>query len=83
VIAAVNLVSSKIGTDASYNTHPLLRIIRPSAWLWLLCANVAHGATVQKLIDGARRERQLVLYSSLILGEANVLLPRFEAKYPS
>ena len=60
----------------------LLRIIHCSAWVALLCAHVAQGATLQELIDGAKRERELVLYSSLTLEEANVLLPKFEAKYP-
>jgi hypothetical protein len=61
---------------------PSLRIIQRFAWVGLLCAHVAQGATSQELIDGAKRERQLVLYSSLTLEEANVLLPKFEAKYP-
>ncbi|MGH7874399.1 MAG: ABC transporter substrate-binding protein [Candidatus Binatia bacterium] len=51
-------------------------------WLCVLCAVTATGATPQEIIDGAKRERELVLYASLTLEEANVLLPRFEAKYP-
>jgi iron(III) transport system substrate-binding protein len=42
----------------------------------------AHGATQQELIEGARKERELVLYASLTLEEANLILPKFEAKYP-
>jgi iron(III) transport system substrate-binding protein len=51
-------------------------------WLCVLCAVTAFGATPQEIIDGAKRERELVLYSSLTLEEANVILARFEAKYP-
>ncbi|MET0501845.1 MAG: extracellular solute-binding protein [Candidatus Binatia bacterium] len=47
-----------------------------------LIVNAAHGTTQQELIDGAKKERELVLYASLTLEEANVILPRFEAKYP-
>ena len=55
--------------------------IRFFASVWLLCANAAWGAT-SELIEGAKRERELVLYASLTIEEANVLLPKFEAKYP-
>jgi iron(III) transport system substrate-binding protein len=51
------------------------------AWVWLFCANAAWGAGAE-LIEGAKRERELVLYGSLTIEEANVLLPKFEAKYP-
>ncbi|MET0503192.1 MAG: ABC transporter substrate-binding protein, partial [Candidatus Binatia bacterium] len=47
-----------------------------------LIVNAAQSATPQELIDGAKKERELVLYASLTLEEANVILPRFEAKYP-
>jgi iron(III) transport system substrate-binding protein len=57
-------------------------IFRYLVWPWLLCASAAFGATPQEIIDGAKRERELVLYASLTLEEANVILPRFEAKYP-
>jgi ABC-type Fe3+ transport system substrate-binding protein len=60
----------------------LLGTIRRFSSVWLLCATLAHGATPQEIIDGAKRERVLVLYASLTLEEANVLLPKFEAKYP-
>ena len=52
------------------------------AWMGFLCATVANGASPQELIEGAKRERELVLYASLTLEEANVILPKFEAKYP-
>ena len=60
----------------------LLGTIRRFSSVWLLCTAVAHGATPQEILDGAKRERELVLYASLTLEEANVLLPKFEAKYP-
>jgi iron(III) transport system substrate-binding protein len=49
---------------------------------WLLFADLVHGAASADLIEGARRERELVLYASLTTEEANVLLPKFEARYP-
>ena len=57
-------------------------IMRYFAWAWLLCIGPAYSATRQDLIEGAKREGELVLYASLTLEEANVLLPKFEAKYP-
>lgn len=42
--------------------------IRLFASLWLLCANLAWGVT-SELIDGAKRERELVLYASLTIEE--------------
>jgi len=63
----------------------------PTALLKILChaylacvffTSTAHAATQQDLIEGAKREGELVLYASLTLEEANVLLPKFEAKYP-
>lgn len=53
-----------------------------SLWVCFICAGSVLAATAQEVIDGAKRERELVLYASLTLEEANVLLPRFEAKYP-
>jgi len=60
----------------------LLKILCHAHLACLFVAFTAHAASQQELVEGAKRERELVLYASLTLEEANVLLPKFEAKYP-
>ena len=56
-------------------------ILRSLFCAWLFCSSAVNAAS-SDLIEGARHERELVLYASLTTEEANVLLPKFEAKYP-
>jgi iron(III) transport system substrate-binding protein len=42
----------------------------------------AIGATRDQLIEGAKREGEIILYASMNVEEANAMIARFQAKYP-
>jgi iron(III) transport system substrate-binding protein len=50
--------------------------------LLLDCALVVSAATRDQLIDGAKKEAEVVVYASMNLEEANTMIARFEQKYP-
>ena len=45
-------------------------------------ARLSSAATRDQLIEGAKKEAEIVLYASMNLEEANVMVSRFEQKYP-
>ena len=51
--------------------------------LQLICpSQMLHAASNDALIEGAKREGEVVFYASMNLGEANNLIAKFEARYP-
>lgn len=40
------------------------------------------GASKEDLVEGAKREGEVVLYASMNLGEANTMISKFEDRYP-
>jgi iron(III) transport system substrate-binding protein len=51
--------------------------------LLLICpSQMLHAASNDALIEGAKREGEVVFYASMNLGEANNLIAKFEARYP-
>jgi iron(III) transport system substrate-binding protein len=55
-------------------------------WSWLLAVvfsySSASAASLDALIDGAKREGELVYYASMNLSEANAVISAFEKRYP-
>src|SRR4249920_779129 len=45
-------------------------------------AQLAFAASREPLIEGAKREGEVVVYASMNLAEANLMIARFEQKYP-
>ncbi|HET8563462.1 MAG TPA: extracellular solute-binding protein [Candidatus Binatia bacterium] len=45
-------------------------------------AQLAVAATRDALVEGAKKEGELILYASMNIEEANAMISRFEAKYP-
>jgi len=52
------------------------------AILALASAQLVPAATRDQLIDGAKKEAEVVVYASMNLEEANTMIARFEQKYP-
>src|SRR5262245_53384761 len=52
------------------------------AALVVVSTQLAVAASRDQLIDGAKKEGEVVLYASMNLEEANVMISRFEQKYP-
>jgi iron(III) transport system substrate-binding protein len=50
--------------------------------LFILFGSSAHTATREQLIEGAKKEGEIILYASMNAEEANAMIARFEAKYP-
>lgn len=48
----------------------------------LLCAPWAKAASVDNLVDAAKREDEVVYYASMNLVEANAIIAEFEKRYP-
>lgn len=64
----------------------MLRIRTNSVWILIvgLAAWIApaSAATVEPLIDAAKREAEVVYYASMNLAEANAIIQEFEKRYP-
>jgi iron(III) transport system substrate-binding protein len=60
--------------------HPWITV----ALLFLLAlpARAGTAATRDQLIEGAKKEGELILYASMNIEEANAMIARFQAKYP-
>ena len=69
------------------------RVFKPSNGLHLICSfgfllsliflpPPAMAATRDQLIEGAKKEGELILYASMNIEEANTMISRFQAKYP-
>ncbi|HLN87853.1 MAG TPA: extracellular solute-binding protein, partial [Candidatus Limnocylindrales bacterium] len=54
----------------------------PAALLIIASAQLVPAATRDQLIDGAKKEGEVVVYASMNLEEANTMIARFEQKYP-
>ena len=50
--------------------------------LLIASAQLASAASRDQLIDGAKKEAEVVVYASMNLEEANTMIARFEQKYP-
>lgn len=50
--------------------------------LIITSASLARAATRDQIIEGARKEGEVVLYASMNLEEANTMVARFEKKFP-
>src|SRR5262245_10634110 len=46
---------------------------------WL---SIAHAASPDTTLDGAKREGEVVFYASMNLAEANIMIAEFEKRYP-
>ena len=50
--------------------------------LFALLAQPAAAASRDQLIEGAKKEGEIILYASMNVEEANAMIARFQAKYP-
>jgi iron(III) transport system substrate-binding protein len=52
--------------------------------LWFVAASIsaAHAASIDNLIDAAKREGEVVYYASMNLSEVNAIVGEFEKRYP-
>ena len=48
----------------------------------LACTQLAAAASQEQLIEGAKKEGELILYASMNIEEANAMIARFQTKYP-
>jgi iron(III) transport system substrate-binding protein len=48
----------------------------------LICASQCLAATPRPAIEEAKKEREVILYASMNLDEANLTIAKFEARYP-
>src|SRR6266481_121002 len=68
------------GSFANRIFHPLLLLLTLSNIFGF--AQVSAAADREQLIEGAKKEREVILYASMNLEEANAMISRFEGKYP-
>jgi iron(III) transport system substrate-binding protein len=62
--------------------HVAGRIFSISLLVVALFASSAFAAAIDTLIDGAKREGELIYYASMNLSEANAVIGAFEKRYP-
>jgi iron(III) transport system substrate-binding protein len=62
--------------------HVARRIFSISLLVVALFASSAFAAAIDTLMDGAKREGELVYYASMNLSEANAVIGAFEKRYP-
>ena len=62
------------------NAQPLCLLV--GLILYLSFAQLSAAASREQLIDGAKKEGELIFYASMNLQEANAMISRFEQKYP-
>lgn len=58
----------------------LILLLFPPTLFWPSGTSLA--ASREELIEGAKKEGEVVLYASMNIGEANTMIARFEQKYP-
>ena len=68
------------GSFANRIFHPLLFSLTLSIIFGFARASTA--ANREQLIEGAKKEGEVILYASMNLEEANTIIQRFEGKYP-
>ena len=68
------------GSFANRIFHPLLFSLTLSIIFGFARASTA--ANREQLIEGAKKEGEVILYASMNLEEANAIIQRFEGKYP-
>jgi len=68
------------GSFANRIFHPLLSLLTLSIIFGF--AQVSAAANREQLIEGAKKEGEMILYASMNLEEANAMISRFEGKYP-
>ena len=68
------------GSFANRIFHPLLSLLTLSIIFGF--APVSAAANRESLIEGAKKEGEVILYASMNLEEANAMISRFEGKYP-
>jgi iron(III) transport system substrate-binding protein len=68
------------GTFANRIFHPLLSLLILSIIFGF--AQTSAAANKEQLIEGAKKEGEVILYASMNLEEANAMISRFEGKYP-
>ena len=60
--------------------HPLLLLL--GVVLIFAATQFSAAASREQLVEGAKKEGEVILYASMNLEEANVMISRFEQKYP-
>src|SRR5215475_14844879 len=60
--------------------QPLLHLL--AVVLIFICAQLSAAASNDTLIEGAKKEGEVIVYASMNLEEANAMISRFEQKYP-
>ena len=62
----------------SNSRHACFQLLLLSVFL----SQSATAASRDQLIEGAKKEGEIVLYASMNVEEANAMIARFQAKYP-